>query len=123
MFDLFLVLIDQDGVADRSAVAGQREVEHQGRLFFCLAVEEIEVWMLALHRSELSRSWREIRSEIHPKERIAEPFLEEKASKLNRGAARAWALQGLGGHWKGLLRCCPELRDLQQRVERWLIER
>lgn len=123
MFDLFLVLIDQDGDAGRSAVAGQREVEQQGRLFVCLAIEEIEVWMLALHRSDLNLSWSRIRSEIHPKEQIAEPFLEERALKLNRGAARAWAMQGLGARWKGVLRCCPELKELQQRVEQWLAER
>jgi hypothetical protein len=123
MFDLFLVLIDRDGDARRSGVAGQRELEHQGRLFICLAIEEIEVWMLAIHSKDLNLSWSQIRSEIHPKEQIAEPFLKEKVLKLNRGAARDWAMRELGAHWKGVLQRCPELKELQQRVKDWLEER
>lgn len=123
MFDLFLVLIDRDGAVSRAAMAGQREAEHQGRLFVCLAIEEIEVWMLAIHRRDLNLPWRQVRTEIHPKERIAQPFLAEKFRKLSRGAAREWAMQGLGAHWRGVLRCCPELKELQQRIERWLKER
>ncbi len=120
MFDLFLVLIDRDGDTRRSALANQREAEHAGRLFVCLAIEEVEVWMLAIHRRDLDLPWSQVRSEIHPKERIAEPFLAEKVFKLDRGAAIAWAMRGLGKHWKGVLRCCPELKELQQRIEEWL---
>jgi hypothetical protein len=123
MFDLFLVLIDRDGELHRSTVASQRESEHEGRLFVCLAIEEIEVWMLAIHRKDLGLSWSQIRAETHPKERIAQPFLAKKVRKLNRGAAREWAMLGLGTHWKGVLRCCPELKQLQKRIESWLAER
>jgi hypothetical protein len=123
MFDLFLVLIDRDGDTRRSALADQREAEHHGKLLVCLAIEEVEVWMLAIHRRNLNFPWRQIRSEIHAKERFAEPFLAEKIRKLNRGAAREWAMEGIGARWKGVLQCCPELKELQGRIREWLAGR
>jgi len=120
MNDLFLVLVDRDGDEARAAVAKAREAEHPGRLFVCLAIEEIEVWMLAIHSETLGTGWREIRAEIHPKERFAEPFLQERAPKLDAGQGRAWAMRGLGGEWRGVLQRCPELDELKRRVEAWL---
>jgi hypothetical protein len=120
MSDLVLVLVDRDGDEARTAVARTRETEHSGRLFVCLAIEEIEVWMLAIHAETLGTSWREIRGEIHPKERFAEPFLQERAPKRGAGKGRAWAMKGLRGQWRGVLRRCPELEELKGRIEAWL---
>lgn len=123
MFDLFLVLVDRDGDERRQESASQREVEHQGKLFVCLAVEEIEVWMLALHHKTPGLPWKEVRAEVHPKERFAQPFLEQIAPKLDHGDSRAWVMRDLGAHWKGVLQRCPELKKLQQRIEEWLKSR
>lgn len=120
MIDLFLVLVDRDGDARRQGVASQREKEHQGRLFVCLGIEEIEVWMLAIHHRATGIPWKQVRAEVHPKERFAQPFLEENAPKLDPGAGRAWAMRDLGTHWKRVLQRCPEIRELQQRIEIWL---
>lgn len=123
MIDLFLVLVDRDGDTKRPALAQQRETEHQGRLLVCLGIEEIEVWMLAIHREGLDASWKEIRAEIHPKERFAQPFLEAKAPRLDPGGGRAWAMRDLGARWRGVLQCCEELDELRQRVSGWLSSR
>lgn len=123
MIDLFLVLVDRDGNPHHAGVAHQREAEHQGRLFACLAIEEVEVWMLAIHRKSLGLSWSDVRAEIHPKERFAQPFLVKNAPTLDPGAGRAWAMRDLGAHWKGILQCCPELNELQVRIEKWLAGR
>jgi hypothetical protein len=124
MVDLFLVLIDRDGDATRRPVeAQQREQEHPDRLFVCLAIEEVEVWMLALHRDALGAPWREVRAERDPKERFAHPFLAERAPKLAPGAGRAWAMRELGTRWKGVLEVCPELEELKQCVGEWLARR
>lgn len=123
MIDLFLVLVDRDGDDRRPGLAQQRETKHKGRLFVCLAIEEIEVWMLAVHRKKLKVSWSEVRSEIHPKERFAWPFLAAFAPKVEIGAGQAEAMRELGTRWKGVLQCCPELKELQQRIEKWLAER
>ncbi len=120
MNDLFLVLVDRDGDGTRSVVASARELEHSDRLFVCLAIEEIEVWMLAIHSEALGISWRDVRGEIHHKKRFAHPFLKERAPKLDPGQGRAWAMRELGGQWRGVLDRCPELKDLKRRIEAWL---
>jgi hypothetical protein len=120
MSDLFLVLVDRDGDEARAALASARESEYPNRLFVCLAIEEIEVWMLAVHSETLGTGWREIRAEIHPKERFAEPFLQTRAPRLDAGQGRDWAMRDLGSQWRGVLRRCPELDELKRRLEAWL---
>ncbi len=119
MVDLFLVMIDRDGVVSRSDIAKSREQEHSC-LLACLAIEEIEVWMLALHQKSLRASFSEIRSEANPKERFAQPFLAEHASRRSPGRGRAWAMRSLRGQWKRLLTLCSELHDFEQRIGTWL---
>ncbi len=118
MIDLFLVLVDRDGDADRRpAHARRRESEHGGRLIVCLAIEEVEVWMLAVHRARLSEPWRVVRGEVHPKERFAAPFLAAHAPKLGPGRGRKWAMRSLGSQWQGVLEVCPELAELKRRID------
>jgi hypothetical protein len=117
MNDLFLVLVDRDGVEARQDLARVRETEHSGRLLVCLAIEEIEVWMLAIHSENLDVPWREVREEVHPKERFAHPFLAERAPKLDPGRGRAWAMRAIAGQWRGVLERCPELKELRRRIE------
>jgi len=92
------------------------ETEHLGRLLACLAIEEVEVWMLALHRDLLPSPWAEIRGERDPKERFAHPFLAAHAPKLDPGQGRKWAMRDLGARWKGLLDVCPEIAELKTRI-------
>lgn len=117
MVDLFLTLVDRDGEESRPSVGRAREQEHAGRLFVCLAIEEVEIWMLALHRGALPASWSEIRREVKVKDRIAQPFLAEMAPKPDPGEGRAWAMRDLGRQWKGVLERCPELKELRDRLE------
>ena len=122
MVDLFLILVDRDGDAERRPrEARAREEQCRGRLFVCLAIEEIEVWMLAIHRDSLAARWSEIRAEHHPKERFALPFLAGHDGELGRG--RAWAMRDLKSRWKGVLDVCPELGELGQRLGEWLVRR
>ncbi len=124
MIDLFLVLVDRDGDRERRPIKARAlERSHSGSLFVCLAVEEVEVWMLAIHRQVLSVPWSEVRQEIHPKERFAAPFLAEHAPKANPGGGRKWAMRHLGASWQGVLKICPELAELKDRIAAWLDER
>ena len=121
MIDLFCILVDRDGELDvRPVQARMREEEHPDRLMVCLAVEEVEVWMLAVHRERLATPWQDIRSERDPKERFAEPFLATHAPRSSLGAGRVWAMRDLGSKWRGVLTVCPELDELQQRLGAWL---
>jgi hypothetical protein len=122
MIDLLCIMVDRDGEAERRPIeARMREEEHPDRLMVCLAVEEVEVWMLAVHRERLDTPWQDIRSERDPKERFAEPFLATHAPKLSPGAGRAWAMRDLSSKWRGVLTICPELEELKQRLGAWLV--
>jgi hypothetical protein len=123
MNDLFLVMVDRDGDRTRSRIGEAREAEHQGRLFVCLAIEEVEIWMLAIHHGLLPSPWREIRTEVNVKEQFAEPFLLNQVPELDPGEGRAWAMRGLGGQWRGVLQRCPEIEELKGRIESWLAAR
>lgn len=116
MIDLFLLIVDRDADEHRAERARMRETEHPGRLLACLAVEEVEVWMLALHRDLLPSPWAEIRRERDPKERFAHPFLAAYAPKLDAGQGRKWAMRNLSARWKGLLDVCPEIAELKMRI-------
>jgi hypothetical protein len=116
MSDLFLLSVDRDADEHRANRARMLEAEHPGRLLACLAVEEVEVWMLALHRDRLPSPWAEVRGERDPKERFALPFLATHAPKLDAGQGRKWAMRELGARWKGLLDVCPELAELKARI-------
>lgn len=120
MIDLFLVLVDRDGDLRRRQLADAREAAHPDRLLVCLAVEEVEIWMLALHSEKLGVPWSEVRGEVDLKKRFAHPFLEAHAPKLELGRGRAWAMQAMGAHWRGVCRRCAELAELRQRVAEWL---
>jgi hypothetical protein len=115
-FDLFLLIVDRDADAQRTERARSRETEHPGRLVTCLAIEEVEVWMLALHRELLPSPWTEIRGDRDPKERFAHPFLAAHAPTLDPGHGRKWAMRDLGARWKGLLDVCPEIAELKAHI-------
>lgn len=120
MVDLFLLLVDRDCNRRKNREkADARESEHARRLLACLAVEESEVWMLALNPDLLDASWQTIRAECDPKELYAEPFLAKLGSN-GPGGGRKRAMRALAGNWPRLKQLCPELAELQHRVERWL---
>lgn len=123
MVDLFLVLVDRDAEPKRPSQADERAQEHPDRLFVCLAIEEVEVWMLALHRDSLDTQWTEVRADRDPNERFAQPFLAARAPKLSPGGGRVWAMRDLGAKWRGVLKVRPELAELEQTLQGWLARR
>jgi hypothetical protein len=117
MVDLFLLIVDRD--CDRNgadAKASTIAARHAGRLLACVAIQELEVWMLALH---LQSEWSaEIRSHCDPKERWADPLLERLGTE-GPGAGRKKAMRALKGKWRSLRSRCPELADLQAAIKAW----
>ena len=117
MIDLFLVMVDQDcnRFSNRER-AKDREAEHCEALIACLAIEEIEVWMLALHRDRLGVPWRQVRHDCDPKERYADALLDG-IGRSGPGGGRKKAMRSLtGDSWTGLLGLCPEIAVLKQRI-------
>lgn len=116
MTDLFLLIVDRDCNRENHAARAQaRDSEHHARLLACLAVQELEVWLLALYRTELGVRWPEVREECDPKERFAEPLLQSLGHK-GAGGGRKQAMQALRGQLPGLLALCDELGVLRGRI-------
>lgn len=116
MTDVFVLVVDGD--CDRNGhttKAQARESEHPNKLLACVAIQELEVWMLALYRDDLRVSWGEVRKHCDPKEAWAEPLLK-RLGKGGPGAGRKKAMQGLSGQLRSLLSLCPELGELRQKL-------
>ncbi len=124
MQDLFLLIVDRD--CDRynnaSRVAA-RVAEHEDKLLACLAVHEVEVWMLALHRERIGAGWRDVRNHCDPKEAFADPFLAEQGWGRLVGRGRKRAMRSIGASWRALKARCPELEALVQEVRAWCARR
>ena len=121
MEDLFLLIVDRDGDnSGHELAAAQLRRSHPDKLLTCLAHQEVEVWMIALHRDKIDTPWREVRSERDPKERFARPFLEKMgwSGLVGRGYKRA--MRDLAGQWRSLLSVCPEIAGLQQEIAIWV---
>jgi hypothetical protein len=119
MEDLFLLVVDRD--CDRNgAVAKSQSIQHAhaDKLIACLAIQEVEVWLLALYAERLDCSWSEIRVHCDPKERWAEPLLRDLGTQ-GPGAGRVRAMRALKGQWRGLRTRCPELTELQDAIRVW----
>jgi hypothetical protein len=118
MVDLFLLMVDRDcnrlGTSEKVA---DRERE-LSRLVGCVAIEELEVWMLGLYdQKQLPAPWKEIRSHCDPKEQFAEPFLAQAGWSTYVGRGRKRAMDALGGGGlRRLLARCEELRALRDHL-------
>ena len=119
MEDLFLLIVDRD--CDRNgAEAKSQSIQHAhaDKLIACLAIQEVEVWLLALHAERLDSPWSEIRTHCDPKERWADPLLTSLGTQ-GPGAGRVRAMRALKGQWRGLRSRCPELAELQDAICAW----
>lgn len=120
MVDLFLLIVDRD--CDRqsnTARVARCQGEHAAKLIATCAREEVETWMLALHRKKLPVGWSEVRGECDPKERYAEPFLVQQGWSGGVGRGRKRAMRELGKSYRGLLKACPEISELRSRIADW----
>lgn len=123
MIDLFLLVVDRD--CDRfrnTARAAARVADHPERLLACLAREEVEVWMLALHKKALGVPWKQVRAHCDPKEAFADPLLRRLGS-TGPGFGRKRAMRALSGQWRSLLTSCRELKELRDEIGAWIAAR
>lgn len=119
MVDLFLLIVDRDCDRDKAeARAAARQKDYKKKLIACLARQEVEVWMLALHTDKLTASWAAVRRHCDPKEAYAEPLLDKLGSE-GPGRGRKRAMRALTGNWRSLRDRCAELRELQEAISAW----
>ena len=117
--DLFLLLIDRDCNQNRLNRVNARESEVMSRrkaLIGCLAIEEVEIWALAIYQGELPARWQEMRQECHPKETYFYPLVEQLGLQNNVGRGRKHIMKSLSGQYSRLLQLCPEIAELRDRI-------
>jgi hypothetical protein len=120
MVQLIVVVVDNDcdRTANRARLAHARA--RDPRIVTCCALEEVEIWMLALHRDVVERQsgarWPEVRANCDVKEAHALSFLQELNGAQGPGRGRKAAMRALGTRWKGLLQLCDELATLRQDI-------
>lgn len=116
--DLLLFLVDADGRDRRDEFRNlEEEAASQGvRLLCCAAEQEVEVWLLAGHRGKLDLPWQEVRWEVSLKERIFAPFLTAHGDRRRAGGGRDLLMKETLLNYDALLRLCPELNELNQRL-------
>lgn len=120
MEDLFVLVVDRDcNRKGTESKAQARATEHEGRLLACVARQEVEVWMLALHAEKIERPFREVREECDPKELFAEPLLDRLGPRVGPGAGRKAAMRALAGNIRSLMARCDELGGLRAQIDAW----
>jgi hypothetical protein len=123
MIDLFLLIVDRDCCEARQSVLDARlkEAATAGKAMFgCLAIEEVEVWALALHHVN---GWKQVRQECHPKEVYFEPLAKQNHWLEGVGKGRVQAMKALPGKFKTLRSRCSEINVLQDQIAQWLGDR
>ncbi len=123
--DLFLLIVDRDCDQSRINKVSAREVEADGRgkrLLGCLAIEEVEMWALAIYQGALPASWREMQQECNPKEAYFNPVVEQLGLQNDVGRGRKHIMKSLAGRYSRLLQFCPEIAELRDRIRQKLSE-
>jgi hypothetical protein len=124
MVDLFVLAVDRDCNREgNESRASARVAEHPGKLIACVAHQEVEVWMLALHIDAVGAPFAEIRANCDPKEPYAEPLLDRLGSRGGPGAGRKAAMRKLAGNVRSLMSRCAELAQLSSDIETWWQQR
>jgi hypothetical protein len=126
VIDLFLLIVDRDGVESRAhslasiEEKAQRLLSSQGKTLFAeCACQEVEAWIIAGHE-HLPKGWKwqEIQEAPDVKELYYLPFARAKGM-LERPH------EGRGGlarqaDYKRIQSRCLELRRLEERIREWL---
>ncbi len=87
------------------------------KLLCCAAAQEVEVWLLAGHVSELGRGWSDVTSDRSVKENVFDPFLAVHGDPRRPGAGRDLLMKETLQNYSGLLGRCTELHTLQERIK------
>jgi hypothetical protein len=124
--DIFLLLVDRDGIATRrTALDGieshAQEVLNDDRVLLAEnAWQEIEVWALAGQKLPKDWNWREIRAEIHPKEIFFEPLARQRGLTNEPGEGRAtMGREAAAKYTRVRSRCKEDIESLETRLKNW----
>ena len=119
MMDIFILCIDRDGDEGRRGRLNDIETEFgKDRTFLAVnAWEEIEAWVLAGLKLRKEWSWRDVRAEVHVKERYFKVLAEERGVAESPGGGRKALGAEAARKIRAIRQKCPEDFDaLAQRL-------
>ena len=121
MTDLFILCVDRDGEAGRRIRLDDLEKEFTQPNCVFIAVdawEEIETWVLAgLGNLPQGWKWKDVRAEIHVKERYFDQLVEQRDLANHPGHGRKTLATEASRHIPAIRTKCPEDFDhLAQRL-------
>ncbi|MDJ0840084.1 MAG: hypothetical protein QNK37_26465 [Acidobacteriota bacterium] len=124
MIDVFLLCVDRDGITERRKSLDHLETkatqflpEHK---YFLAenAWQELEVWVLAGQKDLPGDwNWQDIRQERDPKEAYFIPFSHSRDLVNEPGEGRRTLAREAAGNFTRVLRLCPELNHLRDRLQ------
>lgn len=127
MVQVFLLLVDRDGVGGRRQSLDNIESQaseylRTSRILFGEnAWQEIEVWAIAGQDLPEGWNWREIRAEVHPKERYFEPLADARKLTHEPGEGRKTLGREAATNYTRIRSRCPEdIGALESRLSDWL---
>lgn len=127
MVQIFLLLVDRDGVASRRQTLDTLEKKAaeklaDGKAFIAEnAWQEIEVWALAGQNLPKDWKWKEISDEIHPKESYFEPWAKQRGLLNEPGEGRTtMGREAAQNYSKVRSRCKNDIHALETRLSDWL---
>jgi hypothetical protein len=121
-YDLILFLPDRDGKQTRDAVLEKitERLQEEGYPFIATAaIEEVEAWLLAGHKTSLKRNWVAIRGDAHIKENDFLEFINEYGDD-GPGQGRERLMRKTLRNFSGLCQTCSELRRLTSKIRQLL---
>lgn len=128
---IFLLLVDRDGIAGRRDALNALENKAEGKLLQERTMigenawQEIEVWALA-GQADLPRewNWQEIRAEVHPKESYFEPLARQRGLLDEPGEGRTtMGREAAQNYARVRSRCKEDIQALEVRLKAWLEKR
>lgn len=121
-FDLVLFLPDRDGKPGRDD--SLRELSSSlGKkypFYAIAAVEEVETWLLAGHKSKLAREWRYVREDPDVKENDFKGFIQIHGDD-GPGQGRERLMKETLNNFRGLRSSCPEIDLLVKTISAMLM--
>jgi hypothetical protein len=120
MSRVWFFIADSDG---RKLTDEFTNLENEARargvhLVCCAAEPELEAWLVAGHKEKLGINWSETCKHPKLKEAVFAPFLKEHGDTQAVDGGRTRLMKETLRNYRGLLKLCPELAKLEQRIKK-----
>lgn len=120
-WDLWLFFPDADRASPAAMSGLETDLAAQGiRLFTCRAEPEVEIYPCAAYLKVLGRPWDSVRADRRLKEDVFAPLLRKFGDARRAGGGRDLMMEEALRNRTRLYRLCPELRELRERIAKFL---